>query len=133
VRARSSSTSKKRRVVMDDQLIKLLKLVSGQPTEPERLARLNDEQRAIVLKRDEKRLEREKLIDSLQNNNDPDVHEHVFNQLRDLEEHECEHGRHYVKHCLACGAIDHLMYPEYFDEDGFPLEDSEEVDDTDDQ
>lgn len=106
---------------MDDKLIDIFKWTLGRPLESERMSRLNDEQRQIVLKREEKRKEREQLIDKLKDNVDPDVHEYVFNMLRDTEEHECEHGRHYVKHCLACGKIDHLMYPEYFDEDGFPL------------
>ena len=90
----------------------------------ERIARLNDEQKTIALAREGQRKERAKLIAKL-SDPDPDVHEMVFNALRDMDGDECEHGRHYVKHCLACGEMDHLMFPELFDEDGFDIQDDE--------
>lgn len=87
----------------------------------ERIQRLNPEQQAIAQAREVKRKERFKLFDKL-NDPDPDVHEMVFDALRDMDGHECEHERSWAKHCLACGAMDHLMFPELFDEDGFDIE-----------
>lgn len=87
----------------------------------ERIERLNDEQKVIANKREAQRKERSKLIGKL-SSPDPEVHEMVFNALRDMDGDECEHGRSYAKHCLACGKMDHAMFPELFDEDGFHLE-----------
>lgn len=96
----------------------------------ERIGRLNDEQKVIALAREKQKKYRAKLIAKLADP-DPDVHEMVFNAIRDMEGYECEHGRSYVKHCLACGAIDHAMFPELFDEDGFHLEERERQPETD--
>ena len=90
----------------------------------ERIARLNAEQQIIAKARESQRKDRGKLIAKLKDN-DPDVHEMVFNALRDMDGDECEHGRHYVKHCIACGEIDHGMFPELFDSDGFDIQDDE--------
>jgi hypothetical protein len=87
----------------------------------ERIDRLNDEQKAIAKTRESQRKERARLI-GLLIDADPDVHEMVFDSLRDMDGDECEHGRSYVKHCIACGEMDHLMFPELFDEDGFHRE-----------
>lgn len=87
----------------------------------ERIERLNDEQKVIANKREAQRKERSKLISKL-SSHDPEVHEMVFNALRDMDGDECEHGRSYAKHCLACGQIEHAMFPELFDEDGFHRE-----------
>lgn len=86
-----------------------------------RIERLNDEQKVIAQAREVQRHERFKLIAKLKEA-DEDTNHMVFNALRDMDADECEHGRHYVKHCLACGEIDHLMFPELFDEDGFRIE-----------
>ncbi len=96
----------------------------------ERIDRLNDEQKAVALVREEQRKYRAKLIAKLADP-DPDVHEMVFDALRDMDGDECEHGRSYCKHCIACGAIDHAMFPELFDEDGFHLEERERQPETD--
>lgn len=89
----------------------------------ERIERLNPEQKLMALAREGKRKERVKLISKLADPNaDEDTHEMVFNALRDMDGDECEHNRSYVKHCLACGEMDHLMFPELFDEDGFSIE-----------
>lgn len=89
----------------------------------ERIQRLNAEQQTLMQAREVQRKERFKLISKLSDPNaDEDVHHMVFNSLRDIDGDECEHGRSYVKHCLACGEIDHAMFPELFDEDGFDLE-----------
>ena len=86
----------------------------------ERLARLNDEQRAIVLKREEKRAIRLGLVARLKEN-DPDVHEMVFNALKNMDDDMCEHDRPVWDDCLACGQINYLLFPELYDEDGFLL------------
>lgn len=92
----------------------------------ERILRLTPEQQTIVQAREVQRKERFKLYDKLMDP-DPDVQQYVFDALRDMDGYafECEHGRNYVKHCLACGAIDHGMFPELFDEDGFEIQDDE--------
>lgn len=91
----------------------------------ERISHLNDEQQAIMHVRESKRKDRAKLIAKLATSSSVEVHEAIFNALREIDGDECEHGRHYVKHCLACGAIDHAMFPELFDEDGFRYEDDQ--------
>lgn len=94
----------------------------------ERIERLNlcsGNQKAIAQAREVERQERKKLINKLADPNaTEDDHEMVFNALRDTPDH-CEHGRSYCKHCAACGQIDHLMFPELFDEDGLSLVDDE--------
>lgn len=87
----------------------------------ERMTRLDDEQKLIMQEREVQRKARAKLIAKL-SDPDPDTHEMVFDALRDMDGDECEHGRNWAKHCLACGKIDHLMFPELFDEDGFRLD-----------
>lgn|SRR5574337_1124644 len=88
----------------------------------ERIQRLNPEQQVVAQIRERSRKDRQKLIDKL---SDPDasedVHEYVFDALRDMDGDECEHGRSYCKHCSACGEMDHTMFPELFDENGFSL------------
>jgi hypothetical protein len=92
----------------------------------ERIVRLNDEQKLVAEAREVQRKQRAKLIAKLSDPNaDEDVHHMVFNALRDMDGDECEHGRHYVKHCIACGEMDHAMFPELFDEDGFHIQDDE--------
>ncbi len=90
----------------------------------ERIGRLDTEQQAIMQVREVQRKARAQLIAKL-SDPDPDTHEMVFDALRDMDGDECEHGRHWVKHCLACGKIDHAMFPELFDEDGFRYEDDQ--------
>jgi len=85
----------------------------------ERMVRLNDEQRTIVQAREDRRKERAKLYDKL-NDPDPEVRKQVLDTIMEGEGHHCEHGRSWVKHCIACGHIDHAMFPELFDEDGLP-------------
>lgn len=92
----------------------------------ERIARLNPEQQKIANAREAQRKIRFKLIEKIANPNaTPEDHEMVFDALRDMDGYECEHGRHYVKHCIACGEIDGLMFPELFDKDGFRLDENE--------
>jgi hypothetical protein len=95
----------------------------------ERILRLNPEQQLIAQARESQRKTRQKLIDKLASPEaDEDTHEMVFNALRDMDGDECEHNRSYAKHCLACGQMDHLMFPEVFDEDGFHREQQPETD-----
>ena len=46
---------------------------------------------------------------------------------------ECEHGRSYCKHCVACGEIDYLMFPELFNKDGFRIDTYIEGDEKEDE
>lgn len=85
---------------------------------PERLARLNPEQRSIVLQREAERQERMKMFDAL-DTKDPDNAQQLQDYLRDIDKDYCEHGRSIWKHCGACGEIDHVLFPELYDEDGF--------------
>jgi hypothetical protein len=92
----------------------------------ERISRLNPEQQKIAQAREVQRKDRFKLIQKIADPNaTPEDHEMVFDALRDMDGDGCEHGRSYVKHCIACGEIDHLMFPELFDEDGFHIEEDE--------
>lgn len=90
----------------------------------ERMANLNEEQRAIVVAREERRKARRGLYHKL-NDPDPEVRKEVFEILTEGEGDHCEHDRSWVKHCLACGAIDHAMFPELFDEDGLPINEAD--------
>jgi hypothetical protein len=92
----------------------------------ERIARLDPQQQVIAQQREDQRLERMRLINSL---DDTNLHadELIFNVLRDMDPiNACEHGCSYAKHCLECGEIDYLMFPEMFDKDGFALITTEE-------
>jgi hypothetical protein len=88
----------------------------------ERIARLNPEQQAIMQAREVKRMERFRLIREVHESKDEEAHERLVDALRDNDGSNCEHGRSYVKHCIACGEIDHLMFPELFDKDGFRVD-----------
>lgn len=95
----------------------------------ERISRLGPEEQLLAQARESQRKVRQKLIDKLADPNaDEDVHHMVFDALRDMDGDGCEHGRSYAKHCLACGKIDHTMFPELFDEDGFHLLEQSESD-----
>lgn len=88
----------------------------------ERIARLTPDEQIIAQAREAQRKVRQKLIDKLADPNaTEDTHEMVFDALRDMDGDACEHDRSYCKHCLACGKMDHTMFPELFDEDGFHL------------
>jgi hypothetical protein len=100
-----------------DDLETLHKLVSYE----ERLARLDDKQQAIVMKRQEESAARSIVIAKLFDA-DPEVHEHAFNTLRDMTPDMCEHDRSIWSPCMACAEIDHLMYPEVFNEFGEKIE-----------
>jgi hypothetical protein len=92
----------------------------------ERAARLNKEQQAIIQYREVQRKYRYQLIlKACGEDATEDDHEAIYDALKD-ESDNCEHGRSYCKHCTACAEIDHLMFPELFDEDGERLEDPEE-------
>jgi hypothetical protein len=88
----------------------------------ERIAKLNPEQQVLAQAREVKRKYRSGLIKKLADPNE-DVQEMVFNALRDVDSgNSCEHDRSYCKHCIACGEIDYLMFPELFDEEGFKID-----------
>lgn len=88
----------------------------------ERIARLTPDEQVIAQARESKRKDRQKLIDKLADPNaTEETHEMVFDALRDMDGDTCEHDRSYASHCLACGKMDHTMFPELFDEDGFHL------------
>lgn len=110
-----------------EQFRKYLESLQGEQYDAlmqERIARLTPEQQVIAQARERDRHERFKLIEKLADP-DPEVQQSVFDALRDMDGFECEHGRSYAKHCLACGAIDHGLFPELFDEDGFDINEEE--------
>jgi hypothetical protein len=89
----------------------------------ERLSLCSGNQKAIAQAREVARLERQKLIDKLKSPEaTEDDNEAVYNALRDGTTDNCEHGRSYCKHCIVCAEIDHLMFPELYDEDGERIE-----------
>lgn len=87
----------------------------------ERIARLKPVQQTVALAREEQKKVRLKLIGKL-SDPDPDVHQMVFDTLRDMDRSECEHGRHCCKYCSECVEIDHVMFPELWDENGDALD-----------
>lgn len=97
-----------------DGILNIIEELNGREIEPERLAKLNREQRAIVLKREEKRKERAKLIKVARESNDPEVHQHIFDSLLEIDDDCCEHGRSVWGGCHACDEIDAILYPELF-------------------
>lgn len=98
----------------------------------ERIKRLGPEEQIIAQARESQRKIRFKLIEKLADPNaDEDTHHMVFDALRDMDGDACEHDRSYAKHCLACGKMDHAMFPELFDEDGFHIEPDEQQPETD--
>ena len=92
----------------------------------ERIARLAPEQQIIAQDREVQRKYRFKLMEKLAS---PDAteedHESVYNALREGTDN-CEHGRSICKHCLACGEMDHLMFPELFNPDGLRFGEDDE-------
>jgi hypothetical protein len=92
----------------------------------ERIARLSPEQQIIAQAREVKRQERFLLIQKLTESKDEEAHERFLDALRDTGNLNCEHGRSYCKHCIACGEMDHRMFPELFNEDGFRIDEDEE-------
>jgi hypothetical protein len=93
-----------------------------------RITLLNPEQQKIAQARELQRKERHKLISKLSSPDaTEDDHHMVFNALRDVSySDDCEHGRSYCKHCIACGEIDHIMFPELFNKEGFRIEEEEQ-------
>lgn len=92
-----------------------------------RIARLNAEQQIIAQAREVKRQEQMRLVHKLATVTEPETHEMIFNALRDMDSNDnCEHGRSVWKHCGECGNIDHIMFPELFNEDGFLIQGCEE-------
>jgi hypothetical protein len=90
----------------------------------DRIGRLNIEQQSIAQTRELKRKEYSRLITKLaEPSATEDDHERVYNALLNMGRDTCEHGRSYWKHCLACGEIDHLMFPELYDEEGLHYQD----------
>lgn len=110
---------------MNKELIAVAENLSGkgQSLEPYRLLKLNDEQKDIVLKREEERQTRLKMYKKLGESNDIDERQQILDALRDLDLDRCEHDRSIWKSCAACDEIDKLMFPELFDENGDPIED----------
>lgn len=91
----------------------------------ERISRLNPEQQVIAIARQNKRADILKLtLKAFGPDGTEEDNEHLANVLRDGTD-TCEHGRSICKHCIACGKIDHIMWPELFDEDGFRYQDDE--------
>lgn len=91
----------------------------------ERISRLNPEQQAMAQAREVKKDERFALINQMINSKDEEAHQRLLDALRD-ETDNCEHGRSFCKHCVLCGEMDGLMFPELFNKDGFRIDESEE-------
>lgn len=88
----------------------------------ERIARLNPTQKAVALKREEERKMRAKLRTKAAECETEDERQHIYDVMLDIDAQECAHGRHWCKPCSACIEIDHLMFPEFHDEDGDDIE-----------
>lgn len=116
---------------MHEDIINLMEAVYGKDVEIERLARLNNEQRNIVINREQNRKEALHLLNKLRENDDPEFHQYVFDTLRDMEGHDCEHGRHSMLSCAECYEIDRLLYPEFHPTAEYLEEDEEQYPETD--
>lgn len=79
----------------------------------EKLAKLDSSQKEIVLKREEKRKERFKLIEKV--GDDVEVNQQVFNALLNMDRDFCEHDKSIWLSCASCEEIDKLLFPELFD------------------
>ena len=80
--------------------------------EPERLARLNDEQRAIVLARVERKIIFWDLLKKIKESTDLDQNQHLFDIVRDYDGPDCEHGNDILDYCADCQQIEDLLFPE---------------------
>ncbi len=87
-----------------------------------RIAKLNPEQQLIAQAREVIRKERFRLISSMKDGTSWEDVRESFATLGEGYTGECEHGRSYCKHCVACGEIDYLMFPEIFNENGFRID-----------
>src|SRR5271170_7174309 len=76
-----------------------------------RIARLNPEQQVLAQAREDVRKERFKLISKFNSSETSweEIRESLVLIGKDFTG-ECEHGRSYCKHCVACGEIDYLMF-----------------------
>lgn len=84
----------------------------------ERIARLTPEQQVIAQAREVQRKYRHDLtVKAYSPEGTPEDQEAIYNALREGTD-SCEHGRSIWKTCIACGEMDHLMFPELFDENG---------------
>lgn len=94
----------------------------------ERIARLSPENQTIMQAREIKRKKTAWLIDQARKDPANDELQHkVFDQILDMQEDYCEHERSTWSNCIACGELDHAMFPELFNESGEHLgEDYEE-------
>lgn len=85
----------------------------------ERITRLDPEQQKIAQAREVQRKYQRKLLfkASCADTSEDDL-EGIYNALCEAQ-YNCEHAKPAWKHCFACGKIDYLMFPEFFDENGF--------------
>lgn len=88
----------------------------------ERIQRLNADQQVIAQARELERKELRKITHMMEDP-DPDVQEFAFNSILHMTKDACEHVRSYAKHCSECGKMDHIMFPELFNEFGESIED----------
>ncbi len=85
----------------------------------ERIAKLSPKDQLILQAREVKRKKTAQLID--QARKDPtnsELQHRVFDHILDMQEDYCEHDRSTWSTCIACGELDHAMFPELFDEYG---------------
>ena len=89
----------------------------------ERISRLNPEQQAIAIAREKRKEDQYELISKLMDEatNTPENNHLIADALRDHSD-RCEHDRSIWKSCMECAKIDHIMFPELFDEDGENVE-----------
>jgi hypothetical protein len=99
---------------------------------PERIARLNSEQQAIVLKRQEVNAEIRRMSIKISESG-PDAHgsytdsetnQQLQDYLRDSTSDFCEHARSIWSSCAACEEIQKRMFPELYDENGDRIDES---------
>lgn len=90
----------------------------------ERIGKLDPKDQIILQAREVKRKKTKQLIDqAMKDPTNSDLQHKVFDHFLEMREDYCEHGRSVYSHCIACGELDHAIFPELYDEYGDPLED----------
>lgn len=95
---------------------------------PEQIARLSPEQLAIAERWERERDELEHLVKQLQTamqNKDEVLWKSLQDNVDKKRPTHCEHERSIWSTCCACNEIEHLLNPEWYDENGDRLSDEE--------
>jgi hypothetical protein len=88
-------------------------------------AKLTPEQLVIAEKWEAERNERDKLYDIMieaQKNGKQDIFEATCQKIIDITPEFCEHNHYILDDCSDCDALEKILYPEGFDDNGDRIE-----------